>query len=57
MGVTDSLADYFDFETYGTDYRTETLAGATTFLAMAYIIVVNPVILTPAIMTDPPAGM
>jgi AGZA family xanthine/uracil permease-like MFS transporter len=57
MGVTDSLADYFDFEAYDTDFRTETLAGATTFLAMAYIIVVNPVILTPAIMTDPPAGM
>ncbi|MDR9431271.1 MAG: NCS2 family permease [Natronomonas sp.] len=57
MGVADSLADYFDFEAYDTDFRTETLAGATTFLAMAYIIVVNPVILTPAIMTDPPAGM
>ncbi|TKR25256.1 NCS2 family permease [Natronomonas salsuginis] len=57
MGVADSLADYFDFEACDTDFRTETLAGATTFLAMAYIIVVNPVILTPAIMTDPPAGM
>ncbi|WP_181691579.1 NCS2 family permease [Natronomonas sp. LN261] len=57
MGVTDSLADYFDFEAHGTDFRTETVAGATTFLAMAYIIVVNPVILSEAIMTDPPTGM
>ncbi|CAI48717.1 xanthine/uracil permease family transport protein [Natronomonas pharaonis DSM 2160] len=57
MGVGDSLAAYFDFDEYGTDYRTETVAGATTFLAMAYIIVVNPAILSEAIMTDPPAGM
>ena len=57
MGVADSLAEYFDFEEHNTDLRTETLAGATTFLAMAYIIVVNPSILMPAIMTDPPAGM
>jgi len=46
MGVTDSLADYFGFEAHGTDFRTETIAGTTTFLAMAYIIVVNPVILS-----------
>jgi AGZA family xanthine/uracil permease-like MFS transporter len=57
MGALDSLATYFEFEKHDTDLRTETLAGATTFLAMAYIIVVNPVILMPAIMTDPPAGM
>ena len=57
MGAADSLAEYFDFEEHDTDLRTETLAGATTFLAMAYIIVVNPSILMPAIMTDPPAGM
>ena len=57
MGAADSLADYFDFEAHDTDLRTETLAGATTFLAMAYVIVVNPVILSEAIMTDPPAGM
>ncbi len=56
MGAADSLADYFDFEAHDTDLRTETLAGATTFLAMAYVIVVNPVILSEAIMTDPPSG-
>ena len=50
MGITDPLAEYFDFEAHDTDARTETLAGATTFLAMAYIIVVNPNVLGPAIV-------
>ncbi len=36
---------YFHFEELGTNWRTETLAGATTFLTMAYIIFVNPSIL------------
>jgi AGZA family xanthine/uracil permease-like MFS transporter len=52
MGVTDSLAEYFDFDEHDTDVETETLAGLTTFLAMAYIIVVNPIILTDAVMWD-----
>jgi AGZA family xanthine/uracil permease-like MFS transporter len=39
------LAAWFDFAGRGTDTRTEILAGATTFLTMAYIIVVNPAIL------------
>ncbi len=50
MGVLDSLTGYFDFDEHDTDVRTETIAGATTFLAMAYIIVVNPNILGPAIV-------
>lgn len=50
------LSEQFDFEEHETDVSTEVLAGATTFLAMAYIIVVNPAILAPAIMTNPPAG-
>jgi AGZA family xanthine/uracil permease-like MFS transporter len=57
MGVVDSVSRYFGFDEHDTDIQTETLAGATTFLAMAYIIVVNPVILSEAIMTNPPAGM
>ncbi|WP_436344549.1 NCS2 family permease [Natronorubrum sp. FCH18a] len=56
MGASDTIADYFDFEEYDTDYRTETLAGVTTFLAMAYIIVVNPAILSDAILWDHQAG-
>jgi len=49
MGLTDSLADYFGFEAHGTDLRTEVVAGITTFLAMSYIVVVNPSILANAI--------
>ncbi|MGN8213028.1 MULTISPECIES: NCS2 family permease [Halococcus] len=39
------FARYFGFEEHGTDLRTEIVAGITTFLAMSYIIVVNPAIL------------
>lgn len=39
---------YFDFEGHGTSYRKETVAGITTFLAMAYILFVNPQILSDA---------
>ncbi|MFC3958577.1 NCS2 family permease [Halovivax cerinus] len=53
---TGGIAGYFDFAEYGTDLRTETLAGLTTFLAMAYIIVVNPAILSEAITWDQQNG-
>ena len=36
---------YFEFASLGTDWRTEILAGVTTFVTMAYIIFVNPSIL------------
>jgi len=39
---------YFELERLGTTIRTELLAGATTFLTMAYIVVVNPLILKDA---------
>src|SRR5271169_2893458 len=39
------LEQYFEFERLGTNWRTEILAGATTFVTMAYIIFVNPSIL------------
>src|SRR5690625_4654967 len=45
---------YFDFEKHGTNYRTEFFAGLTTFLAMAYILFVNPDMLGAAGM-DPGA--
>jgi len=44
--VRETLADYFGFEEHGTDLRTEIIAGITTFLAMSYIVVVNPAIMT-----------
>jgi AGZA family xanthine/uracil permease-like MFS transporter len=39
------LEQYFEFESLGADWRTEILAGCTTFMTMAYIIFVNPSIL------------
>ena len=50
MGAADSIAEYFEFDAHDTDLGTETTAGVTTFLAMAYIIAVNPAILAPAIV-------
>ncbi|RAW45048.1 NCS2 family permease [Halorubrum sp. 48-1-W] len=49
MGIADTLATRFDVEGHGSDFRTELVAGLTTFLAMSYIIVVNPFILAEAI--------
>ncbi|GGM29231.1 guanine permease [Paraliobacillus quinghaiensis] len=40
------MKKFFEFEQLGTNYRTETIAGITTFLSMAYILFVNPSILT-----------
>ncbi len=46
---------YFEFAALGTNWRTEILAGLTTFMTMAYIIFVNPSILSQAGM--PPAAV
>ena len=43
-----SLARYFEFEQLKTNWRTEILAGVTTFVTMAYIVLVNPAILADA---------
>ncbi|MBY0502591.1 MAG: NCS2 family permease [Bryobacteraceae bacterium] len=40
------LARYFEFAALGTNWRTEILAGCTTFITMAYIVFVNPAILS-----------
>ena len=40
------LDNFFKFEENGTDIKTEILAGLTTFLAMAYILGVNPTMLS-----------
>src|SRR5579862_5283947 len=42
------LERYFEFTRLGTNWRTEILAGVTTFLTMAYIVLVNPAILAAA---------
>jgi len=45
MSIASLLDKRFAFAERGTNLRTEVLAGATTFLTMAYIILVNPAIL------------
>jgi AGZA family xanthine/uracil permease-like MFS transporter len=45
MPLRPRLERYFEFKTLGTNWRTEILAGVTTFVTMAYIIFVNPSIL------------
>jgi AGZA family xanthine/uracil permease-like MFS transporter len=42
------LETYFEFTRLGANWRTEILAGVTTFLTMAYIVLVNPAILAAA---------
>ncbi len=39
------LERYFEFQALGADWKTEVLAGFTTFMTMAYIVFVNPAIL------------
>jgi AGZA family xanthine/uracil permease-like MFS transporter len=43
-----SIERYFEFEALGTNWKTEILAGVTTFMTMAYIVFVNPSILAEA---------
>jgi len=43
-----SLENYFEFSRLNTDWKTEILAGFTTFITMAYIVFVNPAILKDA---------
>jgi len=44
-GIVSALERYFLFESLETNWRTEILAGFTTFITMAYIVFVNPAIL------------
>ena len=46
--MADPIKSYFQFDRWQTNYKTEIVAGATTFATMAYIIVVNPKILEAA---------
>jgi len=42
------LERYFGFAARGTTFARDTMAGATTFVVMSYIIFLNPIILTGA---------
>src|SRR5271170_3750203 len=43
-----ALERYFEFSRLNTNWRTEFFAGLTTFVTMAYIVLVNPAILAQA---------
>jgi len=51
-GLWGKVAEFFEFETHRTNFRTETLAGLTSFVTMAYILIVNPAILSNAIFLN-----
>lgn len=53
----EKMKKYFQFDELGTNYSREILGGFTTFLAMAYILVVNPLTLTLADVPDLPNRM
>jgi len=40
------LEKYFDYKKHKTDFKTEVIADVTTFLTMAYIMFLNPFILS-----------
>ncbi|MGL4969964.1 MAG: solute carrier family 23 protein, partial [Fusobacteriaceae bacterium] len=46
IGFLEILNSYFKVEARGSSIKTEIMAGLTTFLTMAYIIFVNPAILS-----------
>ena len=51
-----AIAEYFKFAERGTDLATEAKAGLTTFMVMAYILFVNPLILSSAGIPIPAAA-
>lgn len=56
-GFPGAIARFFDFEGLQTNLRTEIIAGITTFITMAYILVVNPGILSAAIFLNQPEDL
>jgi len=44
--MTERIKSYFEFARHNTNFRTEIIAGFSTFLALSYIFVVNPAILS-----------
>ncbi|MEM7062147.1 MAG: NCS2 family permease [Cyanobacteria bacterium P01_B01_bin.77] len=51
-GFVGTIASFFHFDALGTDFQTEILAGVTTFVTMAYILIVNPAILSEAVFLN-----
>lgn len=44
----EKISQFFKFKELGTDFKTEIMAGVTTFATLAYIMIVNPMILSGA---------
>ncbi len=51
------MKKYFQFDELGTSYRREIIGGLTTFLSMAYILVVNPLTLSLSSVKDLPDAL
>ena len=51
------MKKYFEFDKLGTNYRREIIGGLTTFLAMAYVLIVNPLMLSLDGVVDIPETM
>lgn len=48
------MKKYFQFDELGTNYRREIIGGVTTFLSMAYILILNPLTLSLSSVKDFP---
>ena len=46
MEVKFMMDKYFEYKKHKTNFKTEVIAGVTTFLTMAYIMFLNPFILS-----------
>jgi adenine/guanine/hypoxanthine permease len=44
--ILSNIANRYEFSSYGTNWRTEILAGVSTYLSLAYIFVLNPAIMS-----------
>ncbi len=51
------VKNYFQFDQLGTNYKREIIGGLTTFLSMAYILIVNPLTLTLQSVPDLPDAL
>ncbi|KZE48509.1 NCS2 family permease [Rossellomorea marisflavi] len=51
------MKNYFQFDQLGTNYKREFIGGLTTFLSMAYILIVNPLTLTLQSVPDLPDAL
>ncbi len=58
VGFRQKFRNYFRFDSYGAILKKEIIGGLSTFLAMAYILAVNPSLVgnSPLVAGDPTAG-